>query len=153
MTKLLSVPTSLSDLDNLVIWSIQFMSDLFFKSAIFAYLIQLFGIFQLKLTCPVWTLTSTSATQRMRRERINHTVEKSQTNAASVTMPHLMHTIWWYILKRTVEKSQTNAITVTLHPIMQALWGYIWKRTVEKSQINATNVTLHLLASRFKDTF
>ena len=46
MTKLLSVPTSLSDLDNLVIWSpvqaIHVMSwplYVFFKSAIFAYLI------------------------------------------------------------------------------------------------------------------
>ena len=55
MTKLLSVPTSLSDLDNLVIWSpVQAIHVgpfyVFFKSAIFHNLFQLFSILQSKLT-------------------------------------------------------------------------------------------------------
>ena len=73
------------------------------------------------------------------------TAEKSQTNAANMTMLLLGQAIWGGIWKRTVEKSQTNATNVTLPLLRQAIWGHIWKRTVEKSQINAANVTLPLL--------
>ena len=66
------------------------------------------------------------------------TVEKSQTNAASVTMHLLEQVIWGNIWKRTVEKSQTNATNVNMHPLRQAIWGDIWKRTVEEVK-NATS--------------
>ena len=72
------------------------------------------------------------------------TVEKSRTNAISVTTSHLGHAIWGHIWKHTVEKKQTNATSVTLHSLKRAIWGYIWKHTVEKSQTNATNVVMHL---------
>ena len=42
-----------------------------------------------------------------------------------------------------MEKSQTNATSVTLHQSMQAIWGDIWKRTVEKNKTSVTIVTLH----------
>ena len=45
-------------------------------------------------------------------------MEKSQTNAASVTMPLFLQAIWGDIWKCTVEKSQTNAANVTLNPLM-----------------------------------
>ena len=38
------------------------------------------------------------------------------------------------ILKATVEKSQTNVASVTMNHLRKAIWGDIWKRTVEKSQ-------------------
>ena len=47
--------------------------------------------------------------------------------------------IWGNIWKHTVEKSQTNATSVTLYLLGQTSWGHIWKRTVEKSQTNASN--------------
>ena len=68
-------------------------------------------------------------------------MEKSQTNATSVTLHPHGQVIWGGVWKRTVEKSQTNATNVTMHRFMQAIWGHIWKRTVEKSHTNATNVT------------
>ena len=49
------------------------------------------------------------------------TVVKSK-NTTNVTM----QAIWRHIWKRTVEKSQTNAASVTLHPIMQTIWEGIW---------------------------
>ena len=60
----------------------------------------------------------------------------------------LMQALWGHILKHTLEKSQTNATSVSMHPMMQAIWGYIWKRTVEKNQTYATNVTMPLLHLR-----
>ena len=54
----------------------------------------------------------------------------------------LMPAIWGNIWKRTVEKSRTNATSVTLPFLRQAIWGDIWKPTVEKGQTSATNVTL-----------
>ena len=49
---------------------------------------------------------------------------------------HLRRAISTAIWKHIVEKSQTNATSVTLHPLMQALWGHIWKHTVKKIQTN-----------------
>ena len=64
MTKLLSVPTSLSDLENLIIWSqvqaIHFGPFYAFFKAAYSHLIQLVGFFHSKLARPVWTLTLTS---------------------------------------------------------------------------------------------
>ena len=57
----------------------------------------------------------------------------------------LMHSLWGDIWKHTVEKSQTNAANVTMPLLRQAVWGDIWKGTVEKSQTNAANVTLNPL--------
>ena len=34
----------------------------------------------------------------------------------------------------TLEKKQTNAASVTMHPPKQALWGDIWKHTLEMKQ-------------------
>ena len=73
------------------------------------------------------------------------TVEKSQTNATSVTLPLLGQTFWRHIWKHTLEKSRTNATSVISCLLMQAIWEDIWKYTVEKSQTNATSVTLHHL--------
>ena len=39
-----------------------------------------------------------------------------------------------------VEKSQTNAASVTMHRLMQVNWGDIWKYTMGKSKTNSTNV-------------
>ena len=44
-----------------------------------------------------------------------------------------------------MEKSQTNATSVTLHPQRQAIWGNIWKHTLKVEQIkpgHETRVTL-----------
>ena len=60
------------------------------------------------------------------------TVEKSQTNATSVTMNPYMQAPWRHIWNHTVEKSQTNVTNVIMHPLVQAIWGHIWKHTVEK---------------------
>ena len=74
-----------------------------------------------------------------------HTVEKSRRNATNVIMPLIVQAIWVNIWKCTVEKSQTNAINVTRLLPMHIIWGHICKHTVEKSQTNATNVTMPLL--------
>ena len=74
-----------------------------------------------------------------------YTVEKSPTNATNVTLSLLRQAIWGHIWKRRVEKSQTNATNVIMQHLRQAIWGDIWKHTVEKSQTNATNATMHPL--------
>ena len=58
-------------------------------------------------------------------------------------MHPVMQFLWDHTCKRTVEKSQTNASSVTLyHLLRQAIWGHIWKSTAKKSQTNATNVKI-----------
>ena len=56
-------------------------------------------------------------------------------------MPPLRQANLGDIQLHTVEKSQTNAISVTMHLLRQAIWRDIWKPTAEKSQTNATNAT------------
>ena len=63
-----------------------------------------------------------------------HTLEKSQTNAISVTLHSLRLSIWRDIWKRTVEKSHTNATNVTMLPLRHAIWGSIWIHTLLKSK-------------------
>ena len=67
MKRLLSVPTSLPDMENLFIkpfiWDLVYV---FFK-AVNSKLIQLFGIFQSILICLVWTFSLTSLTLRRRK--------------------------------------------------------------------------------------
>ena len=77
------------------------------------------------------------------------TVEKSQTNAANVTLHLLGLTFWGHIWEYTVVKSQTNAADATLHPFILALWGHIWEYTVEKSQTIATSVSMPLLGKPY----
>ena len=60
------------------------------------------------------------------------TVEKSQTNAASVIMQPYIPVIWGHIWRRTVEKNQTNATNAIMHHLIQALWRRHWKYTVQK---------------------
>ena len=91
------------------------------------------------------TLFATNLRQAIWWHIWKYTLEKSQTNATSVTLHPLILALWGLIWKYTVEKNQTNAANVTLHLLGQEIWGYIWKHTVEKSQTNATNVTLPLL--------
>ena len=74
-----------------------------------------------------------------------HTVEKSQTNATSVTLHALIQVLWGHIWKRTVEKSHTNATNVTTHLLLHTIWGHIWRHTARKGETNAANVTSHLL--------
>ena len=62
------------------------------------------------------------------------TVEKSRTNATSVTLPFLRQAIWGDIWKHTVEKSQTSATNVTLPALSKVLWGDIWRGTVKKGE-------------------
>ena len=50
---------------------------------------------------------------------------------------HIIEHIWKY----TLEKSRTNATSVSLAAMIQVLWGLIWNYTVEKSQTNATSAT------------
>ena len=45
-----------------------------------------------------------------------------------------MQPIWGNIWKHTVEKSQTNVANVTMPLLGQLIWGPIWKYMVEKSQ-------------------
>ena len=46
-------------------------------------------------------------------------------------MPLLRQAIWGDIWKHTVGKSQTNAASVTLPALPQVLWGDIWRGTVQ----------------------
>ena len=73
------------------------------------------------------------------------TVEKSQTNATNVTLPHLGQTFWRRIWKRTVERRQINVTNVTMYLLRKAVWGNIWKRTVEKSQTKVTHRNCKIL--------
>ena len=50
---------------------------------------------------------------------------------------HIIEHIWKY----TLEKSRTNATSVSLAAMIQVLWGLIWNYTEEKSQTNATSAT------------
>ena len=52
------------------------------------------------------------------------TVGKSQTNVTNVTMPPLNQAIW---RKCTVEKKETNAASVTLHLCGHTPWRNTWK--------------------------
>ena len=117
------------------------------------------------------SVTSIFSNMRFEGSFENTTMEKSWTNAISVTMHLPKHAIWRLIWKHTMEKIQTNPISVTLllleqaisehientqwtkvknatfvtmHLLIQAIWGLIWKHTVEVSQTNATSVTMHL---------
>ena len=47
--------------------------------------------------------------------------EKSHTNATNATMPHLKQATWGHIWKRTVEKGQTNAASVTMYLLRQTI--------------------------------
>ena len=161
MTKLLSVPPSVSDSDNLCIWSpVEAHSFLAFPSFLqscHSYFIQLFGVFQSKLIGSImdFDLDVVNPEEEEQEERLEsgeslirhfkiHSGEKLN-QLTNATMHLLGQPIWGHIWKGTVEKSQTNATDVTLLLFGQAIWGDIWKRTVEKSQTNATNVTMHLL--------
>ena len=73
-----------------------------------------------------------------------HTVEKNWTNAISVTLCLVGRITWGHTWKSTQEENRTNAANVTMHPHTHIIWERIWKRTVEKSQSNVTTVTLHL---------
>ena len=60
-----------------------------------------------------------------------HTVEKSQTNATSVTLHLLMQAIWGLIWKHTLGKKRSNATIVIMHPLRDVIWGDIWKPTTK----------------------
>ena len=83
------------------------------------------------------------------------TLEKSHTNATTVTMPPFRRDIRGDIWTHTVKKSQTNATNVTMHPFRKAIWGDIWKCTVDKSQTNAMHRLWLCIHSerQFEDTF
>ena len=53
----------------------------------------------------------------------------------------------------TVEKSQTNAISVTLHPLKQAIYKFRNEQSTMDKVKNATFVTMHILNRQFEDSF
>ena len=65
-----------------------------------------------------------------------HTVEKSWTYAASVTMCQLSSAIYRCIQNHTVETSLTSVTDVTLLHMIKAIWGDIWKCTIDGEKTN-----------------
>ena len=126
----------------------------FFK-AVHSYFIQLFGIFQSKLSGSIMDFDldivnpeeqeeGLESSESLRRHLIIQSGEKS--NKCKQCRFACSHQITLRRhLKNTVEKNQINAINVTMRPFIQALWRSIWKNTVEKNQTNANNVTMSLL--------
>ena len=48
-------------------------------------------------------------------------------------MHHLGQIVWGHTWKRTLEKSPTNATSVTMQHLRQVIWRHTWKHTLEKS--------------------
>ena len=61
-----------------------------------------------------------------------------------------MQVLWGHIWKHTVEKSQTNAASVIMQPLGQAIWRPTWKNTVDKSEVSPSAVRLYLSWLYFK---
>ncbi len=68
--------------------------------------------------------------QSLRSHGSHRTLEKSQTNAISVTFCALVEVSWGNHWKAIAEKIKRIVIDAIFCPIVQASWGHIWKRKV-----------------------
>ena len=74
---------------------------------------------------------SESRESRSLRSHGSHrTLDKSQTNAISVTFCALVEVSWGNLGKATAEKIKRIVIDAIFCPLVQASWGRIWKRKV-----------------------
>ena len=74
---------------------------------------------------------SESRESRSLRSHGSHrTLDKSQTNAISVTFCALVEVSWGNHWKAIAEKIKRIVIDAIFCPIVQASWGHIWKRKV-----------------------
>ena len=69
-------------------------------------------------------------------------MEKSQTNATSVTMHPFMQVIWGLICTNTAEKNRTNATSVNMHPLLRVTWNSTW-RSIIRQKTSRCKVNLH----------